>query len=272
MNDSFLSNFRESPRPEFARALYVRIDTPLKTTYAPGHRLALLMGWSSPAPRRQLALGIGLSALVLLLALALLPPARAYAAELVLRIGRLFITREPTYAEQFEAKINRAGPTGEPAASPSPLEWQAPPLLSLADASAQAAFPAAEISFQPSSLPMVARYVTLPGDEGLFTRVTTVYSDDQNNLVFSQTAYPPEAPTQTLPVGESPAAEVALQGGEGVWIENLRLSTYVDENNRVAPRFASLLVWEKDGFEYWLQATPGRPLPEMLAIAESIQP
>jgi hypothetical protein len=257
MNDEFLSNFQEPPRPEFAEALHQRITHPMKT---------------QSMPLRRLATGFVLVALTLLLALVLSPGLRVYAQETLLRIGRLFISNEPTYAEQFEAKIHNGTPSAIPVASPEPIEWQAPPLLSLSEASEQAGFSVAEIGNPPGALKMVARYVSLPDAVNPFTRVTTTYSSGSANLVFSQTVYKPEAASPTLPVGEAPVAQVSIQGVKGVWIENLRLSTYVDENKRVVPLFANLLIWEKNGCEYWLQSNPGLSQAEMLAIATSIKP
>jgi hypothetical protein len=254
MNDQFLSNFQEPPRPEFADALYQRINTPMK---------------SQSIPLRRFALGLSLA---LVLALIFSPAARTYAQGLLLQIGRLFISHEPTYAEQFETKINSETPTVTPVSSPVPIEWQAPPLLTLAEASTQAGFPVAEITEPLGNLQLVARYVTLPEAEKHFTRVTTTYSSGEFNLGFSQTAYQPNAASQTLPIGALPITQVTVQGVNGIWIENLRLSTYVDENNQVAPQYANLLVWEKDGVENWLQSTPGLSQEKMLAIANSITP
>jgi len=119
---------------------------------------------------------------------------------------------------------------------------------------------------------LMARYVTLPGANNPFTCVTTTYSNGQQNLAFSQSVYQPGAASQTLPVGESPVVEITVQGVTGLWVENLRLSTYADENNQVAPQYANLLVWEKAGVEYGLQSTPGLSQEEMLLMANSAVP
>ena len=255
MNDQFLSNFQEPPRPEFADALYQRINAPMKAK--------LMQRWAT---------GFALAALSVTLMLAFSPQARAYAQALILKIGNLFITHEPTYAEQFETRINSGTPTVTPASSPIPVEWQAPPLLTLEEASTQAGFSVADIANLPGNLPLMARYVTLPDANNPFTCVTTTYSNGQENLTFSQTVYQSGAASQTLPVGESPVVEITVQGVTGFWVENLRLSTYVDENNQVAPQYANLLVWEKAGVEYGLQSTPGLSQDEMLLIANSAAP
>ncbi len=253
MNDEFL-NQQQPPRPEFTAALYQRINTPMKTS----------------SPLRRFVPGIALLALILTLVFS--ASVRAYAQEIFTQIGQWLISDEPTYAEQFETQINLETPTVHSTADPIPLEWQAPPLLTLAEATAEAGFPVFEMTALPENLQLVARFVTLPDEENPFTRVTTTYHSSTANLVLSQTSYLPDASPQTLPIGESPTQPITVQEVSGLWIEALRLSTYVDDNNQVAPQFANLLIWEKDGFEFWLQSTPGLPQADMLAIANAIEP
>ncbi len=222
------------------------------------------------SPLRRFVPGIALLALILTLVFS--ASVRAYAQEIFTQIGQWLISDEPTYAEQFETQINLETPTVHSTADPIPLEWQAPPLLTLAEATAEAGFPVFEMTALPENLQLVARFVTLPDEENPFTRVTTTYHSSTANLVLSQTSYLPDASLQTLPIGESPTQPITVQEASGLWIEALRLSTYVDENNQVAPQFANLLIWEKDGFEFWLQSTPGLPQADMLAIANAIEP
>jgi hypothetical protein len=255
MNDQFLTDFQRPPRQEFTESLYRKLNIP------ENNRSFQL---------RRLAVGFSLAVLLFVLTFLISPAARSYAQELILRLGRLVLSSEPTYAEQYENKISSGLPKAT--AEPVPVEWQAPSLLTLDEASAQAGFPVSEITALPDDMMIIARFVSLPEAGNPFTRVTTTRQSGATTLAFSQTAYEPDAESQLLPVGESLVAPVTVQGVEGLWIENLRLSTYVDENNRVAPQFASLLVWEKDGFEYGLQSTPGLPLDEMLVLANSVKP
>lgn len=257
MNDTFLNNLREPPRQEFADALYQRINQPMKTTSFSIRPFA----WVAAA-----------AVLALLLTLLISPAARAAAQSLIFQIGHLLITGESTYAEQFEAKINSTEPA--PAAlktSPAPVEWQAPALLSLEEAEAQAGFPAAEIGSLPPGYTPLARSVSQPDDQSPYTRINTTFQSAGGVLVFSQMAYQPGAESQTLPAGAARVETIVVQGVKGAWLENLRLSTYVDDNNQVAPQFANALAWEKDGFAYWLQSTPGLTQDDMLAIANSVK-
>jgi hypothetical protein len=257
MNNQFLSSFQEAPRPEFAESLYAKINIPIKT---------------QSMPLRRFTLGFALAALALALMFVFSPSARAYAQEIIYQIGRLFISHEPTYAEQFEKKINSGTPTATADPKAVPLQWQAPPLLSVAEASAQAGLPISEIADLPEGMNIATRFVTLQDENNPFTQVTTTYNYGASSIVLSQTLYKPDAASQKLPVGESAVTQVTVQGANGLWIENMRLSTYVDDNNLVALKFASVLIWEKDGFEYWLQSTPGLSLDEMLNMANSVKP
>jgi hypothetical protein len=257
MNEQFLTSLQESPRKEFVDALYQKISRSEQPGYGRVRRLAR---WAV------------LAVISFALALGCLPPVRAYAQEWILQLSRLLISHQPTYAEQFEQSIQHQTPTVGEDETSAPIEWQAPPLLTLSEASLQAGFDCAEITRLSETFTLISRSVSLPTGEDQFTRVTTVYQSGVSVLVFSQTAYQPEAKAQSFPVGESPVTPLTVQAVEGIWIEHLRLSTYVEAHNQVAPQFANLLLWEKNGFAYWLQSTPGLSQEEMLTIANSVKP
>lgn len=258
MNDHFLYEFQEKPRAKYADALYHKINNPLIKTFR-------------YSANRRVAVSFLLAILVLVLTVLFIPPARVIAQEIIQRIGNLFITNQPTYAEKFETAINSATPSPSPSARPEVVDWQAPGLLSMDEAAAQAGFQVAYLSQIPDLFTVVYRFVSTPDPQNQYTQVTTTFSNGIQNLAFSQTVYQPDAIPQTLPVGESPVTQITVQGVDGLWIENLRLSTYVDENNLVDPQFANLLVWEVSGMEYALQSTPGLSQAEMLEIANSMQ-
>ena len=257
MNDKFLFDFQQEPRAEFVEKLFQQLNSP---SIAPKQRM------------RRLSLGLSLAGLILVLALIFSPPVRTFAQHVLLHLGKLFMTQEPTYAEQYEQKLGNPDPLLAATASLPVVEWQALPLLTLAEAESQAGFLVAEILNLPTGWNLVTRFVTSPDASTPFTRVTTTYQTGQSILVLNQTRFEPGAPEEMLPVGEAPAGPVTVKGLPGLWIENFRLSTYVDKNNRVAPQFANLLVWEQAGFEYRIQSTPGLALAEMLEIADLVHP
>ncbi len=210
--------------------------------------------------------------LILLLTLLLASPVRVYAWQGVINLGRIFFSNEPTYAEQFENRLNKGALSPTDAPDSTPVEWQALSLLSQMEATDQAGFQVYQISQLPGDFKMVVRYVTLPNEETLNTKVTTSYQSGEQMLVFSQTrSDSSDVSPQVLPVGDAAISEVALQNTTGTWISGLRLSTYVDEQNSVAAQYANVLAWNKDDFEFWLQSSPGLSLESMLEIAESIR-
>ncbi|MEJ2710731.1 MAG: hypothetical protein P8074_24175 [Anaerolineales bacterium] len=271
MDDKFLSNFQEPPRPEFAEALYQKLNAPSQrlTHY---QRIKQFME-SHAIFQKRLASGFSLALLILLAVLVFSPLGRAYAQEIFARIGNLFISDAPTYAERFENKLQEGLlPTSDPNAEPETIEWQPPALLTVAEASSQAGFEVYNLVDIPAEYELIYRGIMPPNEDESATRVSATWQSPQGALVFSQTkVWAAGADPRTLPVGEAPAEKVSVQGVEGIWIEGLRLSTYV-ENNTVAPLYANLLIWEKDGFEFWLQSSAGLSQAEMLTIANSATP
>ena len=255
MNDDFLNRFQKPPRIEFAATLYKRINQPMKT--------------QKPASLRLRTAFIVVT--VLLVAMfAFSPVVRAFARQGIIQLRQLLISHDPTYAEQFESRINSGTPTATLEPDLPTVEWQAHPLLTLEEASIQAGFPAYQVSDVPENASVVMRFVSLPDANNRFTRITTTYQSSETTLVFTQTSYESDSAEQVLPAGNATVTTVTVQGVQGTWIEGLRLSTYVDENNKVALQYANLLIWEKDGFEFQLQSTPGLSLEELLKIAKSI--
>jgi hypothetical protein len=270
MDDKFLSNFQEAPRPEFAEALYQRLNAPSHQTLTRYQRIKQYME-SHAIFQKRLATGFSLALLILLVVLVFSPPARAYAQEIIARIGNLLISDAPTYAEQFENKLQEGLlPTSDPDAEPEIIEWQPPALLTVAEAASQAGFEIYDLVDIPAAYKLISRGVMLANEDEGATRVSATWQSPGGPLVFSQTRVTGAGP-HTLPVGEAPAEKVSVQGVAGIWIEGLRLSTYV-ENNEVAPLYANLLIWEKDGFEFWLQSSASLSQAEMLTIANSASP
>jgi hypothetical protein len=255
MNDDFLTRFQKSPRPEFESALHKRINKPMGTE---NHSI------------RHLGTAVAAAALFLVLLFAFSPTVRVFAQQGVIQLGRLLISHDPTYAEQFETRINSGTPTATTEPDPVPVEWQAPPLLTVDEASTQAGFPTRQIGSLPENMNIVARFITQPDSVNFSTQITTTYQSGGLVLVFGQRLYEPDSTQQVMPVGDATVTGTTVQGVDGTWIEGLRLSTYVDDQNKVALQFANVLIWEKDGFEFWLQSTPGLSLEDMLKIAESI--
>ncbi len=253
-DDQFLYGFQQQPSPAFSKALLRRLTEPQP---------------ARPVVWRRLAWGFLAAVLVFSVSLLAFPTVRTYAQTILYQIGHLILSDAPTHAEQFEESLQTAAPS--PAPSQPAVEWQANPLLSLDEAQAQVGFPAAELTNLPPGLTLMVRRVNLPDDQNPYTAVITVYQSAGQTLTLRQLMYAPGAETQTLPVGSAPVQEVQLRGSQGLWIENLRLSTYVEPDHPVALQYANLLRWSEGGFEFELSTNPGLPLETMLPMAEAIQ-
>jgi hypothetical protein len=253
MNDDFLNRFQKPPRTEFTAALYQRIQRPMKTQ-----------------PNLRLRTALIIATLLLGSLLAFSPAVRAFAMQGIVQLKHWLISHDPTYAEQYETRINSSTPTATLPPDLPTIEWQAPALLTLEEASTQAGFHAYQVNNMPKNTNVVMRFVSLPDANNRFTRVTTTCQSSETTLVLTQTSYESDSAEQVLPAGNATVTTVTVQGVQGTWIKGLRLSTYVNDQNKVAPQFANILIWEQDGFEFELQSTPGLSLEEMLKIAESI--
>lgn len=252
-DDQFLYDFQQPPRPDFSRKLLGRM-----LRVEPARTVVL----------RRLAWGIFAAVFLLGLTSLIVPSARAYAQNLVYQIGHRLLTNAPTYAEQYEVALQTATPTAS--SSPVAVEWQANPVLSMEEAGQQAGFTVAELTGVPEKMVLVTRMVNQPDAQNPYIVVISTYQSAGQTLTLRQLAYLPDIEAHTLPVGSSPIQEVQVRGSAGLWVESLRLSTYLTENMQVAPQAASLLLWSEAPFEFELHANPGLPLDEMLRLADAM--
>lgn len=256
-DDEYLYQFRQAPRREFSEALYQRLTRPQK-----------------PRFNSVLSYTIGISSLMIILGVGLLvlPPTRAFAQYLVHQLGNLFITNQPTYAEQYEALLRQPRSENIQPTNPSPIEWKSLGLLSLSEAENLAGFPVLELVTLSGDMTLKHRTVTQPDEQNPCISVISAYQSGKQKFVLRQSVCDPQTKALILPVGESPTKAVSVQGADGIWIENLRLSTSIDQNNQVSPEYANVLIWEKDGYQFWLQSNPGLSLEIILDLASTLQP
>jgi hypothetical protein len=254
MNDHFLSTFKKEPPEAFSRKLYQHL---------------LTMERKKRRATQSFTLAGVMLLLIITITLLVSPAVRVYAQEWIHQLGNLFLSNQPTYAEQFETQIQN-GTMQETTQTGTVVPWQPPQQLSVAEASQKAGFTVAVITALPAKYDLLVRDVTLPNKDTPYTLATTTYRSGETTIVLVQHLYDPSAAAQTLPVGEAGIEEVLVSGEKGYWITKLRLSTYVNEDDQVEPMYANLLVWEKDGFEFRLQSTPGLPLDKIIAYAESL--
>ena len=150
MNDDFLARFRKAPRPEFAAALYQRINKPMKTQ-------------SLPLNLRRPALVLAALCAVVALVLAVSPAARAAMQTLIKEIGGVSFT---------ESALS----PGSDNATTAPSET-----MSLAEARATVPYTFGVPSWVPDGFELVEVYVSqFPGG---VTPVTIVWHRTTPELV-----------------------------------------------------------------------------------------
>jgi hypothetical protein len=248
MSDEFLYQFQKQPSSQFTNRLYKHInEMPAKKT-----RVV-----------RRLSYIMACVVLVMGLIMAFLPAARVYAQEMIYTIGQWIMDHRPTAAEQFEETLAARDAQQYVAASNEVIEWQAPTWLTLEEAESKTGFLPVEISVDELVFVSLFRQVNT-NDESV--SVTTVYQSNETVLSFRQTKVLSTDAVSELTVGDARVTEVKVDDLKGYWVEGLRLSTYVNDENKVEPKIANVLVWETDDFEFWLQSSPGLPLEDMLKM------
>lgn len=251
MNDEFLTNFREAPRPEFAAALYKRISRPMVT--------------QSSISLRRLAITFSVLALTLAAVLFASPGARALAADLLRQIGILTISSRPV---------------GEPViiapASPEQMELAqatatpiSPGLHSgtlLAKAIAEAGFAPYLPGYLPAGYTQVSIVAAQYLDDGQIGHGMGIFADyrsEEGGYLSIQTNRF-NGREQDIPAGGLSVMDVTVNGQPAVWIEDLpTVSTLVPGGT------LDMLLWEEEGFVIAIQ-TDQLSREEVLQIAGSL--
>lgn len=251
MNDDFLTRFRKPPRAEFEANLYRRISKPMtvSTTYF----------------SRRLALTFAAVLLVLTVALAASPGARAMAANLLRQIGVMTLSERPAgepvliappSPEQLALAEATATPIAPASLSGAPLE------VAIAQAGFQPYLP----GYLPAGFTQVelvaAEYVDdygLGHGMGIFV---TYLSPTDGYLAVQTTGF--DERTQDVPMGGRTMTDVVVKGQPGVWIEALPFASSL-----VSSQAVNMLLWSANGYVLAVQADQ-LPLAEVLKIAESL--
>ena len=247
MNEESLTRLRRPPRAAFSAALYQRISKPMLTPTQP--------------PRwRRLALALGTASLALVLTLAAMPPARAWATTVLRQIGVLQLVEEASPRTE-------APDTSEPLPTGTPIPADRPARLTTVE---QVAAEAGFQPLQPATLPEgytltelgVMEYIDdslRPDGLGTFLHYTPAASEAF--LDVQQSRFYGDAPREVA-IGDVPVVDVTVRGVPGVWLAGL---PGVHPGERL-----NMLLWWEDGFAFALQSNV-LGLEEVLPIAESLE-
>lgn len=214
---------------------------------------------------RRLALTFAAVLLVLTVALAASPGARAMAANLLRQIGVMTLSERPAgepvliappSPEQLALAEATATPIAPASLSGAPLE------VAIAQAGFQPYLP----GYLPAGFTQVelvaAEYVDdygLGHGMGIFV---TYLSPTDGYLAVQTTDF--DERTQDVPMGGRTMTDVVVKGQPGVWIEALPFASSL-----VSSQAVNMLLWSANGYVLAVQADQ-LPLAEVLKIAESL--
>jgi hypothetical protein len=240
MNDDFLNKLRKEPRPEFAAALYQRINQPMQKQFK--YQVRRFAAWT-------------LSVLAVLTVFLLLSPsARAFAQDVMQQVGGYIFVLDGQPIEVRGA--------GDPISV-----WRVLGAVSLhaedgvprtedpSEASRLAGFDVLVPTYLPDGYTPMSGWYVASEENGKV--VTNGYSDTSNHLfiVNQWKVSPGGMRTYT----KDKIVTVTVRGQTGVWLP--------DTVN--GPAGKNALVWQENGITYSL-ITDAVPLDEMLKVAESL--
>ena len=220
--------------------------------------------------------------LVLLLALMALTPGGRALAQRLLELGPFRFTGDETIVERTIAEnpeqLVPAGQGGDPQGVTVPARQ----FKSAAEASVAAGFTVLYPTYLPesyrrdSNTPVKLLY----NSQGIVADATADFTTLGYEEILSYRQIPyspdPERDPFEIGIGDAQAQPITVNGGEGVFLEELNWGSRLDENGQPVAVPYNVMIWIQDvdgrPFQFWLYSSERLPLHEMLAIAESLAP
>ncbi len=191
-DDNFLNQFLKTPREEFSRWLYNRINTPMN---------------NYPVPSRVKKFSLATIVVTALLAVTLMvsSPVRAAAKEFLLKIGFITITEE-------------VPPQGLPTAVPVQAEVNI--TSSVAEASTLAGFKVVSPDYLPKAYTLTGMYSISTDAYG--TTVSSIYVNQELDsfLLLNQTLFNEKANIDDYVAADEKIDSIKVNGHQGVIISN----------------------------------------------------
>lgn len=241
----------------------------------------------NPTLRRRHAFTIVLSVVAFLTILTFtIPPVRAFAQDLIRRVGNFIFINGPTDAEQYVATMQSGTPT--PTVDPNwvctdCIEPRVVGLLSVQESDSKAGFSVYAAGYIPVGYTLTTRDV-LQTDQS--TTVDTSYRVELNPplhngtqmagiIAIGQTQMKETAAPWTMEIGENPIVDVTVRGQDGIWLEQIPIYPFQNEHGEWEYARWNQLFWSENGFNFVIQTNMPSdllPLEEMLKIADSLKP
>jgi hypothetical protein len=240
---------------------------------------------AQPLRSRRFLLVLPTLAVFFLLAVFSVPPLRAFAEDIIHRIGNYILSNEPTSTENYVATLQSGTPTAT--VDPSRICTNCQQVfevgtLSIAEVSEKAGFPVYEAMYIPEGYWLSSR------DSLVTDSTTTVDSSYRMELdpplhdglqmagiiALEQTQLHDNAQPWEEGVGDVPIVEVSVRGQPGVWLEQIPVIPFQDQQGEWDYERWNQLIWVEDGYNFMLQTNMPAdilPLSELLKITDSLK-
>lgn len=222
-----------------------------------------------PAQRRwRIALGVFVVLIIAAAAIALYPSSRAWAQEILGRLGPFFFTNAPTLPEQALTATPEPLPTQPPeAATGEPATMQRVQVMTIEEARVLADFAILEPGYLPEGYAPFSFEVWQ--GEGHTVEATQTHGSGPDVLIIRQIYMTDGGKGDfEFPIGDAAVEKVAVRGQEGVWVEEANLGQHQNEDGTMTLTKWSMLLWQEGDFLFWIY-TNALSKEETLKVAES---
>ncbi len=224
--------------------------------------------------------------LILILLVTTTPQGRALAQAIIYRIGNFVITNESSEAEKYVATLQSDIPT--PTVDPNRVctDCSEPVVagrLTIAQASVKAGFPVYEPKYIPVGYQLSARDVLMTGSSITADASYRIELDPPLHdglqmagiIALGQTLVSRDAQPWEKGVGNVPIVDVNVRGQPGVWLEQIPVIPFQNQQGEWNYERWNQLVWAEGGYTFMLQTNMPSDmlsLNELLKVAESLAP
>jgi len=237
----------------------------------------------SSRPRYRTLIASLASVVSLVLVTLTIPPVRALAQDIIHQIGSFMISNAPSDAEQYVATLESGTPTPTPDPNGGIPEDVIAGLLTSGQASAKAGFPVYAAAYLPSGYQLYIRDVQTASQS---TTIHTAYRIELDPplhngaqmagiISFEQSLVASGAPTWEKGIGDTPVVDVTVRGQPGVWLEQVPVYPFQNDQGEWDYARWNQLIWAEAGYTFMIQTNMPSdllPLAELLKIAQVLTP
>lgn len=237
----------------------------------------------SPRPHYRALIAALASVAILLLVTLTIPPVRALAQQVIHQIGSFAISNAPSDAEQYVATLESGTPTPTPYPNGDAPEEMIAGMLTAAQASDKAGFPVYAAAYLPAGYQLYIRDVLTTTQSTTSDTAYRIELDPPLHngaqmagiIAIGQSLIASGAPAWEKGIGDTPLVDVTVHGQPGVWLEQVPVYPFQNDQGEWDYARWNQLIWAEAGYTFMIQTNMPSdllPLVELLKIAESLRP